>query len=386
MHKATCNTKVNTAATVRLVTLVVALFAALPAAGKSFHGEGSDLLMGVGAEAIGLGGAVCAGTKSIYSIYWNPAGLAELEENQISLSSQLNAKILPVNFAGVAFPVSWLGFAGLKSTIALSWIPRLHVKSSGAYTANDLESMFLRFAMPDLPANFDGTIDSKTKDYRLTLAIAPSDNPRWSLGLTVSRIECGTKFCGVTANDPGNYKIKSTNATAIAVNVGGKIFYSDDLVFGFNVKDISTTLNVGIETINQNGSREYLTVETSFPRDITIGMLWRHSPELKLSLDLQSLYGSYGRYKVDFRIVRSGLEYMRGAMRYRLGLIVPLMLKTDKITDYKSKLPFPVGPTLGLGWQGKRFDLDLALYAQPLMSAQRKRLYPAVDLSIITKF
>lgn len=342
--------------------------------------------MGVGAEAIALGGAVCAGTNSIYSIYWNPAGLAELEENQISLSGQLNAKILPVNFAGAAFPVSWLNFAGLKSTIALSWIPRLHVKSSGAYTSNDLESMFLRFAMPDLPGNFDGTIESKTKDYRLSWAITPISNPRWSLGLTVSRIECGTKFCGVTADDPGNYKIKSTNATAIAVNVGGKFFYSDDLVFGFNIKDISTTLNVGIVTINQNGSMEHQTVETSFPRDITIGMLWRYRPDLNLSLDLQSLYGSYGRYKVDFRIARSSIEYVRGPLHYRFGLIVPLMLKTDKIVDYKSKLPFPAGPTAGIGWQGKRFNVDMALYAQPLMSAQRKRLYPAVDISLTAKF
>ena len=370
----------------RLAALLFSLLAALPAFGKSFHGEGSDLLMGVGAEAMALGGAVCASTQSIYSVYWNPAGLAELEENQISLSGQLNAKFLPVNFAGVAFPVSWLDFAGLKSTLALSWIPRLHVKSSGAYTTNDLESMFLRFAMPDLPGNFDGTIQSKTKDYRLTWAITPRDNPRWSLGLTVSRIECGTSFCGVTADDPGNYKVKSTNATAIAVNAGGKYFYSDNLVFGFNIKDISTTLDVGIVTINQNGTREYMTVETSFPRDITIGMLWRYNPALNLSLDLQSLYGTYGRYKVDFRIVRSGIEYAQGRMRYRFGLIVPLMLKTDKITDYKNKLPFPAGPTAGIGWQGKRFNVDLVLYAQPLMSAQRKRLYPAVDLSVITKF
>jgi len=370
----------------RLASLLLTLLVSLPAEGKNFHGEGSDLWMGVGAEAMALAGAVCAGTKSIYSVYWNPAGLAELEENQISLSGQLNGKYLPVNFAGAAFPVSWLGFAGFKSTVAFSWIPRLHVKSSGAYTTNDLESMFLRFAMPDLPGNFDGTIQSKTKDYRFTWAITPAESPRWSLGLTVSRIECGTSFCGVTADDPGNYKVKSTNATAIAVNVGGKYFFSDELVFGFNVKDISTTLNVGIETINQNGTREYMTVVTSFPRDITLGMLWRYNPALSLSLDLQSLYGSYGRYKVDFRIARSGIEYAQGALRYRAGLIVPLMLKTDKIVDYKSKLPFPAGPTLGLGWQNDRFNVDLVLYAQPLMSAQRKRLYPAADLSIIAKF
>ena len=79
------------------------LFPSIALGAKNFHAEGSDLLMGVGAKAIGLGGAVCAGTKSPYSIYWNPAGLAEINESQISISGQPNAKFLPVNFAGVAF-------------------------------------------------------------------------------------------------------------------------------------------------------------------------------------------------------------------------------------------------------------------------------------------
>lgn len=75
-----------------------------------------------------------------------------------------------------------------------------------------------------------------------------------------------------------------------------------------------------------------------------------------------------------------------GLLHYRFGLIVPLLLKTDRIVDYKSKLPFPAGPTAGIGWQNKRFNIDLAIYPQPLMSAQRKRIYPAVDISVITKF
>jgi hypothetical protein len=50
-------------------------------------------------------------------------------------------------------------------------------------------------------------------------------------------------------------------------------------------------------------------------------------------------------------------------------MIIPLRLKTDKIIDYRNKLPFPVSPTIGIGWNSKYFNLDVALYVQPLMSA-----------------
>jgi hypothetical protein len=369
-----------------LLVLLCAFFFPTAASAKSFQAEGSDLMMGVGAEAIALAGAVSARTKSIYSVYWNPAGLVEMEESQVSISGMLNSKILPVNFAGVAVTGQWLNFAGFKTAVALSWIPRLHVQASGAYSANDLESMFLRFAMPDLPEDFDGVIESKTKDYRLSMAITPDTNPGWSFGLTVSRIECGTRFCGVTADDPGNYKIKSTNATAFAVNVGAKYFYSEALTFGFNLKDVNTKLNVGIKTTNQDGSTEFKVIKTVFPRDLTFGALWRCNPDFSIALDYQMLFGSYGTYKMDFHIVRAGAEYTHGPLHYRLGLIVPLRLKTDRIVDYRNKLPFPVAPTIGIGWSNKYFNLDVAVYGQPLMSAQRKRPYPAIDVSLTQKF
>jgi len=203
-------------------------------AAQTFDVEGSDLLLGVGSRAKALSGAVSAGTNDIYSVYWNPAGLAELTENQASISGQLNAKMIPVNFAGIAFTGEWLKFAGLKSSIALSWITRLHVKATGAYKENDIESIFLRFSLPDLTADFDGTLESKTKDYRLTWAVMPEENASWSFGAAVSYIDCKTFFCGTTADQPGRYKISTTKASTYAFHVGGKYFYSDDLTFAFN--------------------------------------------------------------------------------------------------------------------------------------------------------
>lgn len=342
--------------------------------------------MGVGAEAIGLGGAVCAGTKSLYSIYWNPAGLAELDENQLSISGQPNAKALPINFAGIALSGEWLRFGGLKSAIGFAWIPRLHVTASGAYTADDFESLFLRFALPDLPGSFSGNIRSKTKDFRLSWALMPENNPRWSLGLTIARIDCGTSFCGVKATDPGQYVTESTKATAYAVNVGGKYFYSKDLTFGFNLKDVNTKLDVAIKTTYQDGSVSNRIVKTAFPRDLTVGAFWQYSPNLNLSLDYQTQYGQYGTYKMNFQILRAGAEYLHKRFRYRFGMIAPVTLQASEIGDYRRKLPFPVMPTIGMGWNGQFVNVDAALYTQPVMSAQRNKAYLAVDISVTAKF
>jgi len=361
------------------------LFPSIALGAKNFHAEGSDLLMGVGAKAIGLGGAVCAGTKSPYSIYWNPAGLAEINESQISISGQPNAKFLPVNFAGVAFTGEWLHFAGMKSTIGFAWIPRLHVTASGSYAANDFESLFLRFAVPDLPG-FNGNIRSKTKDFRLSWALMPENDPQWSFGLTVARINCGTSFCGVKANNPGQYLTESTKATAYAVNVGGKYYYSKDLIFGFNLKDVDTKVDIGIKTTYPNGSVKNSIYKTAFPKDLTIGAFWRYSPDLNLSFDYQTMFGHYGTYKMNFHILRMGVEYMHRSFQYRLGMIAPMRLRAEGIVDYRNKMPVPVIPTMGIGFKGKLINIDAAIYAQPVMSAQRNKPVPALDISVTRKF
>ncbi|WP_157819221.1 hypothetical protein [Mariprofundus aestuarium] len=355
-------------------------------AAQTFDVEGSDLLLGVGSKSKALSGAVSAGVNDIYSVYWNPAGLAELTENQASISGQLNAKMIPVNFAGVALTGEWLRFAGLKSSIALSWITRLHVKATGAYTANDLESVFLRFALPDLPGDFNGTIESKTKDYRLTWAVMPEEDADWSFGVAVSRIDCKTFFCGVTADNPGQYKISTTKASTYAFHVGGKYFYSDDLTFAFNLNDINTKLDVAIKTVYQNGTVQNKVLQTSFPRDLTIGTQWRYSPDMIFSFDYQMMFGNYGNYKMNMQIARAGFEYIGDSLQYRFGLLAPLKIKMGNVSDLSKKAIFPVAPSLGIGWENESIAVDAALYMQLLMSAQRNRPVPGLDISLTSKF
>jgi len=64
---------------------------------RNFDAEGSDILMGVGAAQMSIGGAAAAGTKDVYSIFWNPAGLAELERHEVTVSKQINSELSPIN-------------------------------------------------------------------------------------------------------------------------------------------------------------------------------------------------------------------------------------------------------------------------------------------------
>ncbi len=48
--------------------------------------HGSDLGMGIGARAMSMSGAFTAVADDASAVYWNPAGLAQLTDNQIFLS------------------------------------------------------------------------------------------------------------------------------------------------------------------------------------------------------------------------------------------------------------------------------------------------------------
>jgi len=63
-----------------LLTLCVFAFAAGEGSGQA----GAYLRMGVGARALGMGGAFVAVSDDATAAYWNPAGLAKLKKNQAS--------------------------------------------------------------------------------------------------------------------------------------------------------------------------------------------------------------------------------------------------------------------------------------------------------------
>ena len=98
-------------------TVFFLIFSVLVSAQAVRNYSNEFLNIGVDAAALGMGNAVVAGTGDVNSGYWNPAGLVNLEENQVSL---MHAEY----FAGIA-NFDYIAFAKPlddDSAIALSVI------------------------------------------------------------------------------------------------------------------------------------------------------------------------------------------------------------------------------------------------------------------------
>ncbi len=103
-------------------TLIIALiFACLPAAADStdIHENAGTramtfLKIGVGAKAMGMGESQVAATDDLYASYWNPAGLARLEQPQLAFMHNEWFAGINHEFVGFALPI------GTSSTIGAS--------------------------------------------------------------------------------------------------------------------------------------------------------------------------------------------------------------------------------------------------------------------------
>jgi hypothetical protein len=64
------------------------------------------LQIGVGAQSAGMGGAYSAVTEGVSSVYWNPAGLANMSGSQISLTHFSWYQDVKLNHGAIAVPIN----------------------------------------------------------------------------------------------------------------------------------------------------------------------------------------------------------------------------------------------------------------------------------------
>ncbi len=353
----------------------------ISASARTFYAEGSDIMLGVGARNIALAGAVTSSTKDVYSTYWNPAGLAGIEKSEITISHRPGAELVPVNFLGAAFVVPEVWDSGWKMSYAFAFIPRLHIYGSGTFYEDEFESIFMRYALPGLEGDFTGTIESKTKDYRMAFGFSPIASPEFRAGFSIGYIDCATTFCGIKAESPGNYTIASAGATAFTFNFGLQYDYSEKFTFGLNVNDVGTTLDVEvIETDDSGTTNKNYIVE--FPRDIALGMVWHQSKQVDISADVRYLSGKYGSYVIDFRTARIGVEFKNYWQDTDLqaGLLIPIKFASDKTEEFD--IPYFAAPSVGVVYKKGRFKLESALLVEPVSSYQLSKPRAAFELSL----
>lgn len=88
------------------LVLVVALFGKVAVATDSGRATAEFLNIGVGARAAGLGGAYSAISADASAVYWNPSGVAGIDETQFFVSHISWYQDINYEFLGASYPAS----------------------------------------------------------------------------------------------------------------------------------------------------------------------------------------------------------------------------------------------------------------------------------------
>lgn len=125
----------NKISKVGLAALVafMASLGALQAAGVGTTGA-QFLRVGVGARAVGLGGAFSALADDVTAIHWNPAGLGQLEKNEASLSYNAYFADTSAQFLGYAHHAENCTFAGAVNMLSVTDIEKRSATAGDANT------------------------------------------------------------------------------------------------------------------------------------------------------------------------------------------------------------------------------------------------------------
>ena len=169
----------------------------------------SFLEIGIGARAQGIGGSYTSVANDVTALYWNPAGIAWINQNQIEVMQSnwlVGGKFI---FSGIVVP---LGFA--NSSVGFHYV-------SLGFDSHPVRTV-------DRPEGTGETYD--TQDFAVGLSYAVALTDRFSFGATAKYI---------------NQRIWHEAGSAVAVDLG--IFYNTELEglrLGFCMSNFGTELQL----------------------------------------------------------------------------------------------------------------------------------------------
>jgi hypothetical protein len=172
--------------TILAITMVFSAAVASHAEVRFDFLSGSDLGMGVGARAIGMGGAFVAISDDPSATFWNPAGLTDLKGSQFSFSAYL-----PHDFSAcsLVYKPSFWRLERWNTAVGLSLINRLRIKGdSGSTPWVGRASHIIDLVTIEVEEGFSGSMESETYDTRLSLSFVPQTYRKLSIGLNLIHV------------------------------------------------------------------------------------------------------------------------------------------------------------------------------------------------------
>ncbi len=267
------------------------LLAAWPCAlpNRVFAGAGTSggtvLSVPVGARAIGMGEAFTAQADDVSSLYWNPAGIAILNQSQASFMYNQSIQDLSFNNASVAAP---LEYGGLGASLS-----------------------YLSYGPID---GFDEH-DRPTSEVNAYSGVATLGGG-WLLG----PLSVGMNVKGVQS------KLADVSATGAAVDLGGIYTYQQPVYGG--------TLRAGATLRNLGSGLKFIDQRDPFPFEWRLGVAAVQMVRNRLNLSMDfgkqrdvpgALYGGAEVWPVSNLALRAGwagADVQGGGLRTGIGLRV----------------------------------------------------------------
>ncbi len=307
------------------------------------------LAIGVGARAHGMSGAVTATTNDLYSSYWNPAGLAQLE-------TPLQLGVMHAEWFGGVAKYDFIGFAKplstgtKKRTIGLSII-RLGIDQI-PYTLNLVGA--------DGSINYANVSQFSAADYAIQMSYAQELNKNLSIGGNMKIIR----------------RVIGTMASAWGVGMDlGVQYHKGNWRLAAVGRDITTTYNAWTATLTEEEKQTFARTGNTIPKssvEITkptlffaAGYQTPLSKDINLTIEADAGIATDGQrnvlvsskaFNLDPRLGLE-LEYQKNIwLRAGLGNFQRLKNEQDP-----TKKDLNMQPNIGVGLRLGRLVVDYAL-------------------------
>ena len=267
-------------------TILILLMWITPAAAfwgsQSAGTTGANFLkIGVGARAVGMGGAFVAIANDATSSYWNPAGLSQLEQQEVAFTHNEWLGNIKYEYLGYGLPL------GKRTGLGVGLI-YLHMGS-----------------IPGYDRQGNSTSSFTAYDAAMLLGLSRQLNQNTSLGI-------GLKWI--------SQKLESENSRSFALDMGC-LWKMDNFSVGLTVNNVGTPI-------------KFIREEFVLPSKIGLGLAYR-------TLDDKLVFAADFDFPNDTKpIFKQGLEYnYQNSLFLRSGC----QYRSEQNVDEKTELSFGGG-------------------------------------------